>query len=232
MDQNMDKRINVNEHKPNKIKNIDCILFDADGTLIDTYDIILTSMRHTVNGILGKNFDDAKLMSLVGTPLLDQMTAFAGNPEDGQRLTALYRKHNDVIHDEGVKAFPKMKDALSKLAADGYKLGVVTSKRHFMAERGLEVTGIANFFEILIGSDDCEKHKPDPGPILYACDLMHTNPEKCVYVGDSPYDIQAGNSAGCTTVAVLWGMFPEAELLAMHPDFVCPDIDSLVKLFD
>lgn len=210
------------------MKDIDCLLFDCDGTLIDTYDIILTSMKHTVNELLGQSRSDEELMAKVGTPLADQMLFFLdGDNERVDEIVAAYRQHNDSIHDEGVRSFEGVAATLDALAKAGYRMGVVTSKRHFMADRGLELCGIRSFFEVLIGSDDFPEHKPDPGPILEACRLMDVQPQRCAYIGDSPYDIQAGNAAGCLTVAALWGMFPEDTLLAEDPDIAIGSMSEL-----
>ena len=207
------------------------LLFDADGTLIDTHDIILTSMRHTLNEMHGYNYTDEQLMHGVGTPLLDQMVALAeGDAAKAEKLVADYRKHNDSIHDEGIKSFPGVKEALERLQAAGYKMGVVTSKRHEMAEKGLKLTGILGFFDFVIGSDDWPEHKPAPGPILHGCDLLGIPASESAYIGDSPYDIQAGNAAGCTTYAALWGMFPAESLEAEHPDFCCTSMTELADM--
>ena len=209
------------------------LLFDLDGTLIDTHDIILRSMRHAVNDVCGIGATDAKLMAGVGMPLFDQMMAFTGGDEvRSEEMVSIYRRHNDSIHDEGVDAFPGTADALRRLRALGYPMGVVTSKRHHMAERGLKLCGILGFFEFVIGSDDWPEHKPAPGPVLRGCELIGLAPAECVYVGDSPYDIQAGNAAGCMTAAALWGMFPERELSAEHPDVMCESLEGLADVLE
>ena len=173
------------------------VLFDADGTLIDTYDIILTSMRYAVNDVLGCSLDDAELMAGVGTPLYDQMLHFTGGDETrATEITQIYRDHNDGVHDARIRAFGDTKAALERFQAAGIPMGVVTSKRHAMAQRGLEMSGIAGYFQFLIGHDDWPEHKPAPGPILRGCELLGTAPERSLYVGDSPFDIQAGNAAG------------------------------------
>lgn len=206
------------------------LLFDGDGTLIDTYDMILRSMRKTLNDGEGMNCSDAELMVGVGTPLLDQMLHFAqGDVPRAERLVDEYRAHNDSIHDAGVRAFAGTAEALERFRAAGIPMGVVTSKRHELAERGFRLTGIFDFFDAFIAADDWPEHKPKPGPILHACDLLDLAPAQCFYIGDSPYDIQAGNAAGCRTVAVTWGMFSAELLAAEHPTFM---IDSLSELAD
>ena len=111
-------------------------------------------------------------------------------------------------------------------------MGVVTSKRHELAERGLELTGIAEFFDVLIAPDDWPEHEPAPGPILRECELLGLDPHACLYIGDSPYDIQAGNRAGCLTVAALWGMFPAAALEAESPALTCTNLSQLADLLE
>lgn len=213
-------------------KSIDCLLFDCDGTLIDTYDIILEAMRYTVNVVLGQDRSDEELMRGVGTPLEDQMRVFLNDESRVDKIVATYRAYNDSIHDAGVGIFPGVKDGLEVLKNAGYRMGVVTSKRHWLANRGLEICGIRDYFEVLIGSDDFPDHKPEPGPILEACRRMGVDPAYCAYIGDSPYDIKAGNAAGCTTFAALWGMFPPASLAAEHPNYQIAIFADLPNLLD
>ena len=152
-------------------RNIEGVLFDADGTLIDTYDIILRSMDHVLNEVHGFGLTDAELMAGVGTPLRDQMRGFArGDEALAAELSEAYRQHNDAIHDEGISAFPDTRAALERLAAAGFCMGVVTSKRHEMAALGLELSGISSFFDVLIGYDDFPECKPLPGPVLHGCE--------------------------------------------------------------
>ncbi len=208
----------------------DTVLFDLDGTLLDTYEMILISMRYTVNEVEGKKHTDEELMAGVGTPLYDQMLHFVySDANRAEELTTIYRSYNDSIHDERVGAFPGTKEALEQLSNAGYRMGVVTSKRHWLAQRGLEISGIADFFDVLIGADDWDEHKPDPGPILHACELLSATSDECVYVGDSPFDIEAANAAGCTSVAALWGMFPAEALEACKPDMSCTSLEEFVR---
>lgn len=212
-------------------RTIEGVLFDADGTLIDTYDIILRSMDHVLNGLHGFGLSDAELMAGVGTPLRDQMRGFArGDEQLAAELAEAYRVHNDAIHDEGISAFADTRAALERLAAAGFRMGVVTSKRHEMAALGLELSGIAGFFDVLIGYDDWPECKPLPGPVLHGCDRLGLAPSACLYVGDSPFDIRAGNAAGCLTVAALWGMFPAETLAAEQPALECASLSQLADL--
>ncbi|MBC2888692.1 HAD family hydrolase [Gordonibacter massiliensis (ex Traore et al. 2017)] len=206
------------------------VLFDLDGTLLDTERLILVSFRHAVETVLGKSIPDERLMAKVGQPLTVQMWDFTDDQVVHDELLGTYRTYNERVHDDLVGIFPGVADALAELRGRGLALGVVTSKRHEAALRGLSVFGLDAGFDFLIGSDDWPAYKPDPGPVVHGCDLLGLQPRECVYVGDSPFDIQAGNGAGCTTVAALWGMFPEAALEAESPDYACRTIDELPKL--
>ncbi|MEY8461064.1 HAD-IA family hydrolase [Eggerthellaceae bacterium 24-137] len=212
------------------MSDIQGVLFDEDGTLIDTYDIILASMRYTINDVLGRDLPDEALMAGVGTPLYDQMLSFAeGDEALAEHLLSTYREHNVAVHDASVRAFPDTRAALERLRGAGVPMGVVTSKRHALAQRGLDMSGIAEFFDVLIAPDDWPEHKPAPGPILRACELMGLDASRCLYVGDSPFDMQAGNAAGCTTVAALWGMFPREALAAENSTMACDSLSEMVE---
>lgn len=212
------------------MQDVQGLLFDGDGTLIDTHDMILESMHYTLNEGEGMDLSESELMVGVGTPLFDQMLHFTnGDKAKATELVRIYREHNEAHHDERIRAFEGTADALGRLREAGFSLGVVTSKRHELAERGFRLSGILDFFDAFVGADDWPEHKPKPGPILHACDLLGLDPARCLYIGDSPYDIQAGNAAGCRTVAVSWGMFPVDTLKAENPTFT---IDSLSELAD
>lgn len=206
------------------------VLFDLDGTLLDTQGIILESFHHAVKKVLGRDYPDGVLARKIGQPLAVQMWDFTDDAEEHDELLRVYRAYNEAVHDEAVRAFPGVAEVASELRGRGVRLGVVTSKRHALAARGLEVCGIAESFEFVIGSDDCEAHKPDPGPVLHGCKLLGLDPGVCLYVGDSPYDLQASNAAGCDTAAVLWGVFCEDALRAEHPVYVLREMRELLTL--
>lgn len=207
------------------------VLFDLDGTLIDTYQLILSSMRHSTRTYLGKDLSDEELMSLVGTPLDDQMIHFAdGDVERGLELARVYREHNERVHDEVIREFAGVAEMLGRLKDAGIPLAVVTSKRHVLAMRGIRCCGLEGYLDFVIGPDDFPVHKPDPGPVAEGCCRLGFDPSDCLYVGDSPYDIQAGNAAGCATVVVSWGVFPIDLLKQDNPTFVIDDPAALVGI--
>lgn len=205
---------------------IEAVLFDLDGTLLDTHDALLASFRYATRRVLGpsaESLTEGQLMAKVGQPLDTQMWDFTDDQETHDRLLAVYRFHNNHVHDSLVRPFPGIAELLERLRAAGVPMGIVTSKRHQMALRGLNLFGLADYFAFLVGSDDFPEHKPAPGPVVHGCELLELPPARVLYVGDSPFDMMAGNGAGCPTAAVTWGMFPVDVLEAENPTFVCSD---------
>lgn len=198
-------------------RDVQAVLFDLDGTLLDTYRLILESFRHATREVLGAPLPDAVLMAKVGMPLAEEVKDFTDDPALQAELVRVYRAHNERVHDELVRVFPGVPEMLGELGDCDVRMGVVTSKRSDLAQRGLEVCGLGGRFEFVIGSDMCARHKPDPEPVLLGCARLEVDPAVCAYVGDSPFDIVAGNAAGCASIAATWGMFSEEDLVAAAP---------------
>ena len=206
------------------------VLFDLDGTLIDTYNLILASFQYATKMVLGKTIPDDELMKKVGQPLSTQMWDWTGDQDVHDELLRVYREFNHAAHDANVRSFEGMGALLASLKEKGLLLGVVTSTLHWLANRGLEVCGLDQYMNILIAPDDFpDAHKPDPGPVLYAVEQLGLSPDECWYVGDSPFDIAAGNAAGCATAAVTWGMFTEGQLQKENPTVMCTTMGQLSK---
>ena len=208
----------------------EAVLFDNDGTLVDTYDLILASFRHCTREVLGVELPEDELMSNQGQPLDVQMMHLSDDPEIQRLLLDSYRAHNHAHHDAAVSGFPGVREGLAHLAEAGISLGVVTSKTHWLAQRGFEILGLGSFFSALVGREDTVRHKPDPEPIAYGAALLGVDPRRCVYVGDSPFDMQAGQAAHAETIAVSWGSFSRERLEAEHPDAICDTFDELADV--
>lgn len=206
---------------------IEVVLFDLDGTLIDTIELILSSMRHATAQVLGEALPDDVLLHNVGVPLRTQMCEFAPGREE--ELLGVYRAHNAVVHDELVCDYPGTEEALQALKRGGYRMGVVTSKSLSVARRGLDHFGLSEYFETLVGYEDTEIHKPQPEPLLLAAKRMGVSIGRCCYVGDSPHDMNAGRASGSMTVAALWGPFAE-RVLEPGPDFAIHRLSELPVL--
>ncbi len=206
------------------------ILFDNDGTIVDTHDLLLATFQHTVRTVLGREIPEEVLMAKVGLPLEVQMWDYTDDPAVHEELLAEFRRHNAILHDDMVSLFDGVAETLAALDAAGFKLGVVTSKRHAAAQHGLEILGVMDRFSCLVGADDFPEHKPQPGPVAHGAELLGVSPDECIYVGDSPFDMQAGSGAGCATVAALWGMFSEEVLREQNPTYVCSGFADVLSV--
>jgi pyrophosphatase PpaX len=204
------------------------VLFDLDGTLLDTVELILSSFRHATAAVLGRQLPDEVLVKNVGVPLAVQMREI--DEARAEDLLAAYRIHNGEHHDRVVTAFPGVARVLDELALRGLPMGVVTSKSRSVAERGLTITGIRDRFAIVVACEDTERHKPDPDPLAFAADALGVDLRYCVYVGDSPHDVRAGRAAGARAVAVTWGVASAEDLLAEGPDAIIDDLSDLPKM--
>jgi pyrophosphatase PpaX len=202
------------------------VLFDLDGTVVDSGDIILASMRHAAKEVLGVEPPDEQLMAAVGGPGLEaQMQALA--PDLVDELVSVYRAHNEPLHDELV-CCPGMEDVLVRLRDEGRRLGIVTAKRRQTVELAFARIPIAHLFETVVGGDETERHKPDPEPLLLALERLGARPEDAAYVGDAPFDVQAAKAAGVFAVGVTWGGIHARERLeAEHPDALVDTAEEL-----
>jgi pyrophosphatase PpaX len=194
------------------------VLFDLDGTLVDSAQIILGSFHHATETVLGRRFPDAQILEMVGgTNLNAQMATLA--PDDVDDLVRVYRAHNNPFYDD-LPCFDGIVDVLRTLHDEGRKLGVVSAKPTATVERVFDGAGIGEFFDVVVGSDKTEKHKPDPEPLLHALRELDALPADAAYVGDSPYDMQAAKAAGVFAVAVAWGKIhrvEDADVLVERP---------------
>ncbi len=204
-------------------------LFDFDGTLVDTTELIYQSMRHAAGEVLGR--DDLPrevLLANVGQPLPRQMELI--DAAHGEALLESYRLHNEEHHDALIQAFPGVEDSLARLRSAGVRVAVVTSKRRFSVRMALEsFPGLGEVVDHFVTMEDTTEHKPDPEPLLKGLEFLGgIPPEEAAYVGDSPFDVAAARAAGITSVAVSWGAFSEDTLRSAEPDHLVEDIDSAV----
>jgi pyrophosphatase PpaX len=203
------------------------VLFDLDGTVVDSGAIILASMRHATREVLGQDFGDAELLQAVGGPGLEaQMAVFA--PDRVDELVQVYRAHNEPLHDE-LEACAGMAEILVRLRDAGRRLGVVTAKRRSTVELAFAQVPLGHLFETVVGGDETERHKPDPEPLLLAAERMGAEPAKTAYVGDSPFDIRAAKAAGMHAIGVTWGRIHDrGRLEREEPDAIVDSAEELL----
>jgi pyrophosphatase PpaX len=204
------------------------VLFDLDGTVVDSGAIILASMRHATREVLGRDYADAELMQAVGGPGLEAQMAFFA-PDRVEELVRVYRSHNEPLHDE-LEACVGMEDVLVRLHEEGRRLGIVTAKRRATAELAFAHVPVAYLFETVVGGDETERHKPDPEPLLLAARQMKAAPSETAYVGDSPFDVRAAKAAGMQAIAVSWGrMHDRSRLEEEEPDAIVDTAEELLE---
>ncbi|HYT04075.1 MAG TPA: HAD-IA family hydrolase [Gemmatimonadales bacterium] len=194
-------------------------LFDLDGTLIDSIELILRSYRHTMRLHRGHEPADAVWMSGLGTPLWVQFRQFSDDPAEIEAMVATYRAYNLAHHDELVRPYEGVVEAVRGLRRRGKTLGLVTSKMRSGALRGLQVAALADAFAVIVGADEVTHPKPHPEPVLKALERLDAPATGAVFIGDSRHDLECGRAAGVKTAAVLWGPFDRSHLADLQPDY-------------
>ncbi len=193
------------------------VVFDLDGTLIDTIPLILASHQHATRTVLGEALPDELLLSGIGRPLLAQMRVF--DEERAQELFDTYRSWNHANTERMLRGFEGVDDLLHRLEAAAIRVGVVTSKSRDAVDLAFRIVPPPVRFDTVVTLDDTDRHKPDPDPILLALERMRVDPGHAVYVGAAPYDVQAARAAGCGAIAVTplhFDLAVPAELQALR----------------
>ena len=194
-------------------------LFDLDGTLIDSVELILRSYRHTLQAHRGMVPPDEEWLRGLGTPIRVQLRQWSEDPVEIEAMAATYSAYNMKHHDNLVRPYDGIVDAVQRLREAGKRLALVTSKVRTGAMRGLQAAGLDGMFELIVGADDVRHPKPHPEPVLKALEQLGTTPESAVFIGDSRHDIECGRAAGVKTAAALWGPFDRAHLEDLAPDY-------------
>jgi pyrophosphatase PpaX len=208
------------------------ILFDLDGTLIDSVRLILDSYHHTMrsHGLPARTDDD--WLSGLGTPLSAQLADWGNDPETLKALIATYREYNLEHHDRMVTVYPGVVEVVRAIREAGVSTGLVTSKNRNGALRGLGVAGLVDMMDVLVCADEVDNPKPHPEPVEKAVRLLDGNPVQTIYVGDSIHDMQSGRAAGVRTAAALWGPFGRSHLTGASPDYWLDTPPELLRLLD
>jgi pyrophosphatase PpaX len=206
------------------------VLFDLDGTLVDTLELLLASARATFTGRAGRVPTEDEWREGIGTPLARQLEPFAAGAADLDALVASYRTYQGEHHDRLTRPYPGAVHAVAVLRERGHPLAIVTSKANSVTHRTLAHVGLDDAFPVVVGSDSCAQHKPHPEPVHTALALLGYAPHEAVFVGDSPHDLHAGRAAGVVTVAAAWGFFGRAVLDEAGADHYLERVDGLPTL--
>lgn len=209
-------------------ERIDTFLFDLDGTLIDSIELIFRCYRHAAATHLSEQPPDSVWRDGLGTPLREQFRAVTSDADLIETMVVTYREFHHVHHDSSVSVYPDIQEVLRRLRRRA-KLGVVTSKLRAGAERGLKLVGLFELFDVIVSADEVEHPKPHPEPVETALERLGSSPSRSIFIGDSPHDIASGRGAGVKTAGVLWGPFERDELAKASPDFL---LDAPKKILD
>lgn len=211
-----------------KENKYDTVLFDLDGTLLNTRELINRSFVHTFEHFRPDHvLTDEELDSFFGPSLRQTFSRYSTDEQEIEEMIQYYRQFNVASHDEMVTAFPGAKSLIRTLARKGYKLGVVSSKKTDLVEHGLEIFGMRDKIKVIIGEEDVKNPKPDPEGILEAMRILDS--KKALYVGDGVGDIEAGKNAGIDTIGVLYSDRKE-QILAAEPTYTIHSLDQILAI--
>lgn len=207
---------------------IKAILFDLDGTLIDTNDLIVECFQYALKEHKDMDVPREDVIKTFGEPLIFAMQKY--DEENVEELLELFRKQQEKRHDILAKECEGVTAGIEALREAGLRIALVTSKRRPMTERGLRLIGLDRYMEAVVTFEDTESHKPKGGPALKACELLGVKPEEAIMVGDSHNDILCGKDAGCYTCLVRYTALPIEELMSYEPDFIIDGLSELVEI--
>jgi pyrophosphatase PpaX len=205
--------------------NINTILFDLDGTLIDTNELIISSFLHTLNKFYPNKYQREDVLPFMGPPLYETFVEI--DKERVQELIDTYREYNIANHDLLVKEFEGVFETVQWLKQQGYKLAIVTTKMSNVVMMGLKLTKLDPFFDVVVAIDHVTNPKPHPEPIEKALQQLNAKPEEALMVGDNHHDILAGKHAGTKTAGVAWSVKGREHLAQYEPDFMLGKMSDL-----
>ncbi|GAA2160893.1 pyrophosphatase PpaX [Humibacillus xanthopallidus] len=204
-------------------------VFDLDGTLADTINLIVESYQHAFRTVLGREEDPEVIKSWIGRPLIGAFRDHS--PEQADELYATYLQWNSDNTERLIRTYDGVIDVLGDLREAGVHVGIATSKRRESAQQAMDILGISQHVDVLVAMEDTERHKPDPTPLLLALERMGRSSNAAVYVGDAVVDVLAGKAAGMDTLAVTWGAGQREALHAVRPTVVASSADELRAAF-
>ncbi len=206
------------------------LLFDLDGTLVDTIELLCQSMEFAFDGHPGPRPSRTDWIAGIGTTLRSQVQPYTADQADLEWLIARYRVFQTEHFEAMTTPYPGVPEVLRALHEAGHPLGVVTSKSHALARKVLDHVGFTPLFSVVVGGDSIANPKPHPEPVQLALTTLGAHPQEAIFVGDSPHDIRSGNAAGVATAACLWGPFDRATLFSAGPTHWLTSIYELPAL--
>ncbi|MGM0841619.1 MAG: pyrophosphatase PpaX [Bacillota bacterium] len=210
------------------MSRITTILFDLDGTLINTNDLIISSFLHTLNHYYPGQYEEKDVHRFMGPPLEE---SFGGlDPDRMEEMCTHYRAYNHEHHDTLVTEFEGVYETVQALYENGYKLAIVSTKVRDVVIKGLDLMNLRPFFEVIITLDEVDNAKPHPEPIEKALVALGSSPGEAIMIGDNHHDILAGKNAGVLSAGVAWSAKGREHLAHYEPDFMLDNMKDLLKI--
>ena len=201
------------------------VIFDLDGTLVNSIDLIVTSYQYALRTVVGREWDEAEIRTWIGQSLRGSMERAC--PEHAEELLRVYSEHNHALTPTMLTGYPGILDLVRSLTSAGVRLGSATSKRAEPAQWALDLTHLSGLMPIIVSHDDVREHKPNPEPLLLAAARLNCEVGEAVYIGDAVVDIVAAHNAGMDCVGVTWGAGVREELVAAGPTLLVDTVDEL-----
>ena len=213
-----------------KNRKIKAVLFDFDGTLMNTNNIIIESWHHTYDTAGIPAPPDSEIALTFGEPLHGTMERVF--PGKAQEMVDVYRSYQRDIFKGRVYMFPRTDRMVRDLKAAGYRVAIVTSRLWSSTTPAVYDFPIADEFDVLVSAVDTTAHKPDPTCLLLACEKLGISPDEGIYVGDSRFDIHCAKNAGMKSVLVDWTIClpPEMRTGLYEPDYVISEPEELLGI--
>ncbi|MED3561589.1 pyrophosphatase PpaX [Bacillus xiapuensis] len=208
--------------------NITTLLFDLDGTLIDTNELIIATYLHTLEKYYPNKYKREDVLPFMGPTLHEAFSTV--DPDRVEEMILEYRTFNLANHDLLVKEFPNVLETIQTLKEKGYKLGIVTTKKHDVSLKGLRLMKLEEYFDVIVAMDHVTKVKPDPEPIFKALEQINSTPKETIMVGDNFHDILAGKNAGTKTAGVAWTIKGRDYLAKYEPDYMLENMADLLTI--
>jgi pyrophosphatase PpaX len=204
------------------------VLFDLDGTVLNTNNLIIQSFKHVFREINGQSIASEAIVACFGEPLRVSLQRLS--PDNWEVLLEEYRRFSLLHHDDLTEIFQGAKECLELLRDSRIKLGIVTSKMRSTALKGLDLFELTPFFDGIVGMEDCQQHKPDPDPVIKGCQAVGVNPTEAFMVGDSVFDIKSAKAAGAYAIGVMWSMNNMDLLAEAGADAIVSTFEDLYHL--
>jgi pyrophosphatase PpaX len=207
---------------------INTLLFDLDGTLINTNELIIASFLHTLDSYYPSKYKREDVLPFIGPTLYD---TFGSVDQDRmEEMVKVYRKFNHEQHDTLVTEYETVFETIKTLKEQGFKLGIVTTKIRDTVNMGLKLTKLDQFFDVVVTLDDVENAKPHPEPVLKALKQLDSSPEEAIMVGDNHHDVEAGKNAGTKTAGVAWSIKGREYISSYNPDYLLEKMSDLLPI--